>query len=491
VRREILEAVALDIDLSTPVRSLARYRELVLAIRDAPLSTQETNQVEWKSTADLGDRRWQAEMGRQVLGMANRDPDAAARVLGGCGYILVGVSPRSLTGTPVYDTANIEAWISPYVGQLPNAPAWAPAYIRVEDAHVLVLTVEPPTRGHPLWPCRKDYTPADARQAVREGAIYVRHMASTTEATAADIDMLSRRAGAARRRVSGISLALDAGSRAVALALDPGSIAAWTERERAALRPEPPAPSAQRETGSAIRADFASKASAELLANLEASIGKAFWEPDARTLADYQKEVDTYLAKAVKALPAVLLGRAYRAGLGRVTLVVHNNSDDPIRQLQVEVHVPGSGFMAMDEGDIRMEDLPNRPVALGKGGRRRFDVLAGIDMPGLRLARYGYTSSAVRAVRRSVRIDNSGSVRLTFDPLDLYAEQATRLEDVWLIAEPALAGTTLAAEWSARSRDASGVMRDTLEIKVDPRVWTIDELLASSPDLSLEDEEGG
>lgn len=493
--------MTLILDTSTPIRSLARYRELVLAIHQAPASTQETNALEWKGEVDLAAKRWQAEMGRQVLGMANRDPDTAAKGLGGCAYIVLGVSPGDLVGTPVHDTAKIESWISPYVGQPPNAPEWTPTYVQVEGKDVLILTVEPARLGHPAWPCRRDYSPdprtpgADPKQAVREGAVYVRHKASTREATAADIEMLSRRAGAARRRVSGISLALEADSRAVAIDMSPGSIAAWSEREREALKPPPPAhtaPPAPRRTTSVNPADeLGLKATARLLANLDESVGKSFWEADARTPEAYQKEVDAYLAKAAKVLPAVLLGRAHRARLGRVSVLVRNDSDDPIRQLQVEIYLPGSGFMAMDEGDIPMEALPKRPIALGNGGRSRLDALSGIDLRGLTMSRYDYGGPVVRAVGRGVRIDNSGSVRLTFDPLDLYPEETARLEDVWLIASPSLAGTTLVAEWSARSRDASGVMRDTLEIEVDPGVRTIDELLAVSSEPPVDDEEDG
>jgi hypothetical protein len=105
--------VTLDIDSSTPIRSLARYRELVIAVHEAPASEQETNSVEWKGEADLAEKRWQAQMGRQILGMANRDPEVADNMLGGCGYIVVGVSPGELLGTQVHDTAKIESWIRP------------------------------------------------------------------------------------------------------------------------------------------------------------------------------------------------------------------------------------------------------------------------------------------------------------------------------------------------------------------------------------------
>ncbi len=45
----------------------------------------------------------------------------------------------------------------------------------------------------------------------------------------------------------------------------------------------------------------------------------------------------------------------------------------------------------------------------------------------------------MRSLGRRVRIDNSNSVLLTFDPIDLYAEEVADLEEVWLFANPALA----------------------------------------------------
>lgn len=503
--------VTLALDTSNPVRSLARYRELVMAIYQAPASEQETNSIEWKGETDLAAKRWQAEMGRQVLGMANRDPEAAGRVLGGCGYILLGVSPGELPGTPVHDTAKIESWISPYVGQPPNAPEWAPTYVEVSGKYVLILTVEPPRDGHPAWPCHKGYSPdprkpgADAKLALREGAVYVRHQASTREATAADVEMLSRRAAGARRRIGGVSLLLAPGSKAVALDLGPDAVAAWAEREREALKPPPPPPRPVQGEQRTIKVSDLPKGSslrttAEMLAGMSGALEAAMKasaigtgafgrEPDPRTAEDYAKEVDGYIAKGTKALPSVLLKGAHARGLGRIAFLIRNNTDDPIHGLQVEVRIPAKGVMALHEDEIPAKDLPARPVMLGKGGRNRFDYLGGVSLAGLTAPRYDYMTPAMRSLGRRVRIDNSNSVLLTFDPIDLYAEEEADLEEVWLFANSALAGTTLTAQWNARSRDAAGVVRDTLEIEVDTAVPPIDDLLAETEQPDDEDDE--
>lgn len=62
----------------------------------------------------------------------------------------------------------------------------------------------------------------------------------------------------------------------------------------------------------------------------------------------------------------------------------------PIRQLQVEIHVPGDGFAAFDDGDIESATMPDRPVMLGKEVRSRFADMSAINLAGLGLNRYDH-----------------------------------------------------------------------------------------------------
>jgi hypothetical protein len=484
--------VTLNLDTSTPIRSLARYRELVTAVFEAPVSAQETVAMEWKREANVGDKPWQAELSRQVLGFANRDPDVAAIWFGGCAYILVGVSPGILNGTPVHDAAKIEGWLLAYVGLAPNAPEWAPAYVEVNGKRVLVLSIEPPRWGHPMWTCRKTYLPDprrttdDPKVVVREGAVYVRHKASTEEANSTDIEMLSRRLVGTRRRVTGISLLLAASSRACPIDATEETVTEWADQEREALKPPPPAPP--------TKLSVSELANSSLLttAKLMADLGNQFWEPDPRTPEAYQAEVDAYIENATKAMPAVLVKRAYERKLGRIALSVRNETDDPIRQLQVELFIGGEGIWAASEYmDVPEISLPKRPVMLGKAGRNRFGGLGGIALSGLRVPSYSpYFSPAVRAIGRGVTINNGGSSRLTFAALDLYPQETMPLDVFYLFANAgAFAGKTLTAEWTARARDVSGVHRATLEIAVDARVPTIDELLADAEEAEGDEDE--
>lgn len=464
------------------MRSLARYRELVVAIFEAPISTQETQWLEWKSVAEVGEKRWAAELSRQVLGMANRDPDVAAKWCAGCAYVLVGVSPGSLVGTPVHDTADIEGWLVPYVGRAPSAPEWAPTYIEVAGTPVLVLTVEAPQSGYPAWPCRKTYAPDprigdDPKVAVRDGALYVRHKASTVEATSADIEMLSHRAAGTRRRITGISVVVAPSTRAQPLDSSETAVSRWAETEREALKPPAPKP----QGSVAFDPNSSLAATAKILGELsQQAMSNAFWEPDSRTPEDYQAEVDAYLDAVKEVMPAVILRRAYERKLGQVRLLLHNNTDDPIDQLQLEVYVAADGvFAASEDVDVPRARLPGRPVVLGKAGRNKltgFGSLASIRLPD-----YGYMSPAVRAIGRRVTIENGGSIRLTFGALDLYPEEVVQLDTFYVYANAGLhTGKALRAEWTARARNLSGVMRGSLEIEVDQKAPSIEELLFES-----------
>jgi hypothetical protein len=488
--------VALNLDTSAPIRSLARKRELVRAIYKAPASEQETDWLEWKSVVELTAKRWRAELSRQALGMANRDPEVAAKWAGGCGFVVLGVSPGLLDGTPVHDNADIEAWLTPYIGRAPNAPEWASEYVEVQGKQILIVTVEPPQPGQPAWPCRKTYTPdrnkgEDPKWAVRDGAVYVRHQASTEEASSDDIEMLSRRAAGSGRRLGGISLALARGCKAAAVDATEETIAAWEKREREALKPPPPLPSKPATTvpmdrlaGSSLEASV--NALAQLAAQMKDLPLGAGLKPDTRTAQDYQAEVDGYIAKATKAMPGVLIRRTCERPLGRIALSVRNSTDDPIHKLRVELVIAAKGVMALLDDELPDAKLPKRPIMLRKAATSVFDAMR----TNFYAPDYG-RPLAIRSIGPRVEIDNSSSARLTFPTFDLYAQTSANLEEFYLLTNAAHAGKKLAADWSVRANNLSGVIRGTLEIEVGAYVPTIEELLAKADANVPPDDDAG
>jgi hypothetical protein len=203
------------------------------------------------------------------------------------------------------------------------------------------------------------------------------------------------------------------------------------------------------------------------------------YEPDKRTREDYDKQVEAYISKAAEVMLAFVLRRMFDREMGRVTFLVRNDTDDPIHKLQVKVHIPADGVKAFDYGDLPNVDLPKRPVMLGKGGRNLF---AGLDaglLSGLRVPSYDYLGQNIMpSFGRGVKIDNSGSVTLTFDPVDLLPRETVDLAEVQLFTSLDHAGTSLAADWTARSLEASGVLPGKVEIPVDAHAPTIEELIA-------------
>jgi hypothetical protein len=179
-------------------------------------------------------------------------------------------------------------------------------------------------------------------------------------------------------------------------------------------------------------------------------------------------------------MPAFILRKTIERGLGRLALLVRNDTEDPIRQLQVDLYIAADGVQAFHDGDAPDVDLPARPVMLGKGGRSKLPYIGGVSLTGLRVPNSDYVSRLIQPYGRGVKIDNSGSVRLTFDPVDLFPLETVHLAEIHLLARADLAGTNLTAQWTARSRDASGVLSGALGILVDPCAPTIEELAAES-----------
>ena len=68
----------------------------------------ETDWLEWKSGMDLRQRETQVAIARHILGMANRRVADAQRQAGGCGYIVIGAEPGSISGVTEIDPADLD-----------------------------------------------------------------------------------------------------------------------------------------------------------------------------------------------------------------------------------------------------------------------------------------------------------------------------------------------------------------------------------------------
>lgn len=138
-----------------------------------------------------------AKVAKFILGMANRLPAVASGHFKGYGVMVIGAEKGQAPGIPKgVEAHELADRLKPYLG--PNGPHWDLARLPTSDTHeVLFVLVEPPSDGQPLFPCHKDFQPADkadAKFALANGDIYVRDKSRTRRARADELLTLVARA---------------------------------------------------------------------------------------------------------------------------------------------------------------------------------------------------------------------------------------------------------------------------------------------------------
>jgi hypothetical protein len=159
----------------------------------------ETVELEWKLEWDLSTRPRRADLARHILAMANRDSDQAARLYGGHAFLLIGVEPGRIGSAPALDPADLVQLLTPYVG---TQLGWRPTYVAYQSSRVLVITVDPPYWGDPIWRLQRSSEDPRTGRLLKAGAVFVRRAGTTVPADADDIHRLEARAQALKPGVS-------------------------------------------------------------------------------------------------------------------------------------------------------------------------------------------------------------------------------------------------------------------------------------------------
>jgi hypothetical protein len=345
--------VAVDVDFESRVQGASARLKLVNAVLEAN-DSDETDCLEWKVQLPLGKAEGNFEVARQVLGFANRDSVEAAGSFGGYAYLLVGVEPQTLRGIELIDPADLDKWISRYVG--PDGPRWDAHFVALEATYVLVIEVAPPSAGDRVHTLEKGFDTFEA------GAIFVRHMGRTTRATAGDIWRLVDRAAVSTQRVEIDVVPATDGTLSIApLDLSDESVDAYIQAERARLlsplnqtRPLPPINALL--GGSSVRAFQDS-----ILA-----VQRIGWNKEKREPDEYRGEVDNYLDQLSRALTAVAVSMAVRRSLSLISLKVRNLTDKNFHGVEVRLQIDGEVFSAHDEDPADPDpELPSAPTLWG------------------------------------------------------------------------------------------------------------------------------
>ena len=484
----------MPINLDT--RAAIRHPDLVRvvhAVVDAD-EHDEADWIEWKSDLDLSTKRGCFSVARTILGMANRAPASASLACEGLGYIVVGAEPGGLRGVTSVDPADLDQTLGPWLGGV-EGPRYSPTYVYVDGMKVLVVVVEAPKNGDPIYSLRREF------DGIRDGEVFVRKMGRTERANSLDLRALVERARAPAAVLPGLEVSLVgdvplswfdrttidsvvtewAGDRQRAME----SKARAEERRR---RPETiPVPNHRTVDATAsIMADYVRQqeelARKVLEATRMASIPGLANEPDKRTLEDFLAEVQSWGERAVDAGPAVLMDRYLRAGHGLVAVQVHNPSGRYLPKVKVEVNFEWD-LVSSPERDRSPKRLPRE---LHPYGKPYPSPLAQAFSAPPRLF-----PSVVAPVGRMPIPPRSwtekGSVRIVFDVGDLRQEATDTSEMHYLLLPELPPDGTLRGTWKATVPEVHGVIRGTLAVPVREDPVSLRELLDRDP-VTDEDE---
>jgi hypothetical protein len=441
--------VVLQIDTSQPLLRPSQLTDLVRAVRGAD-SHDEHRWIEWKSGLDLTTAAGLAQIVKTVLGMANRQPAAAAQHAGGYGYLVVGVEPGALNGVVPVDPEVLVGQVRAAVGDVIR---WTPEYVSVDGVHVLIVIVDPPRPGDPIHYLRKQI------DRYQPGTIFVRHTGRTDPATPADLDMLQSRL---LERTPSLQLTVAATPPTIETLPDILTAAEqWVERRRPALlaaRHQPPAPQTP------AFGDLKSP-----LGGIMDAVGPTV-EPDKRTKKDYTRQVEKILEKAKNVFANRAVWDLYRHTPVLLHVEVTNSTDLGYTDIQLVVHIPGAVKGFPDEwkrlADGDRPRFPSPPVPLGTPtvtDNTLFGQFAkgGFPFPQVSIPHYG----KLLGPGPGYTVRDSGSVDVEFREFKLRPGQTTTLDPVPLFVreDP---GTTLTATWYATAANIRGKLTGEFDITI-------------------------
>lgn len=170
-----------------PTGELSATR-LVAAVADSD-DRLERHYLEVKGPLDVANRSAAAKIAKFILGAANRQPHVASTAFQGWAVMVIGVSEGSIVGMPPIEMMELDRLVQPYVGVRGKGPHWDVMRVPAPDAdnEVLLVLVEPPTPGQPMYVCRAN------GDGITSGRIYMRADGETREANADEIDLLVER----------------------------------------------------------------------------------------------------------------------------------------------------------------------------------------------------------------------------------------------------------------------------------------------------------
>ncbi|MEV0633266.1 AlbA family DNA-binding domain-containing protein [Nonomuraea wenchangensis] len=463
--------MALNFDISSPPVRPADFVGLAEAIFQAS-AADESWWLEWKSTLDLTSKHGWHHIARAIIGFANRMPDQAERFTGGHAYFVAGICPGAADGIKPVDVVDLDKGLTPYLGD--PGPRWRPTYVTVTlptgTAQVLIIDVEPPRWGDPIFCMRKELG------GVAEGTVFVRGNGATRPARAHEIDALGERLRRAAQQIEA-DVVVRAGAPVRPVDTSEQAVRQWLQtKERPAMESLLTWERSQQDKENPVRRSYLSGTStgAHALSEVfgKGLVGQGLVRhiPEGRTPQKYREQVDAYLQHLADGWRQALLPGA-AAHVTPIEFELHNLLTANLAEVEVRLYVPGNvhavrprtrASMAANDSFVK---LPRPPQPYGPRTVSLLD--GGIDSGLGSLARVSPSTTMPGNAPRPPRphIDNGGSTTITFPAVHLRPHHRVRLDPIVLVIE-APAPAVVTAQWWATSTSMNGTAQGQLSIPI-------------------------
>src|SRR5271170_3623157 len=422
--------MGLEVNTDREFRSLDELADLVRAVVEAPVRTQETRWIEWKRSLDLDKPAGRFTVAKAILGFANRSPEMAARTCEGTAYLVVGAEPGRADGVKAMDHAVLAQKIKTYA----DGPRWNAQYVTYSGVEVLVIVVTPPRNGDPIYSLQTEYDNAQA------GIIFHRGEGLTERAGPNELLMLQERLIRGTQRPDlDLDLSVDA-EPLTRLHVDEESERDWLDRREKYIRStrKPPAPLPGAGAGGFL--------SSNLFADVQTN-------PEDR--AEFDRRVAEHVEQCQGRLVANVFREIAASDQNKVTCAVANHTDDPVEKAQLTVLIQSRRLLAYSSvpSETPMPQLPRWPDILDRiAEHHRSIVDSFIPMP-------------LGSVAYAAVTDRADGVELTFNIGDLRPGQQVQTHPITIIAgapTPEQIPVTLIG--SAMNRRGTKTVSTTLQV---------------------------
>lgn len=401
--------------------------------------------LEMKSDVDLGTILGAAKVAKFILGAANRLPEKADKRFGGSALLVLGISQDSITGIPFFEAMDLERHVKKYIGD--DGPHWDFERVRVSgDRDVIIVIVDPPKQGDPIWTCHKD-----GSENLIDGGIFIRVDGATRAAKGAEVRTLHRRAEKAQPTAE-IDVSI-VGS-VLPFHCDADVLEAHIARQREFLH------TAYKEQTRPSAAHLASASFSEFLA---ADWGRIGAKPEPRTVSEYNEEVDRWEVDLRKAFHSLVDNFATLVAVP-IRVQVRNLSATFMEAVEVKIELDG-GVYALHQipRDEIFEPLPDFPRPWGP-----------IEQPGLGMVQIPdlgrhYPPLTLPSTRfDSVRFHNGDHVSLSVRLPELRPEGTSLTDDdEFVLVVRGAVSQAIKGSWTATARGHHQVYSGDLSIGID------------------------